>query len=161
MGDWTHVGLIRGGRTSGEGSGDGRWRSSGCTAVAAQIPGKCRRGWAMTCAWELKWVLGKSYGSLVCLGSEWIKEFTGSANGGRRRVALAREEVRKGSFIALGARRGGCSVASWPTVATTWRGGGWRHAAPRWPMAGGGFPAGVCAQAACHRPRPPRARHRP
>jgi hypothetical protein len=80
----------------------------------------------MTCAWELKWVLGKSYGSLVCLGSEWIKEFTGSANGGRRRVALAREEVRKGSFIALGARRGGCSVASWPTVATTWRGGGWR-----------------------------------
>jgi hypothetical protein len=28
-------------------------------------------------------------------------------------------------------------------------------------MADGGSPAGVCAQAACHRPRPPRARHGP
>jgi hypothetical protein len=76
-------------------------------------------------------VLGKSFGSLVCLGRERSKEFIDCANGGRRRVARAREEVRQGGFIAPGACRGGCSVASWPIVATAWCGGGWQRAAPR------------------------------
>jgi hypothetical protein len=42
-----------------------------------------------------------------------------------------------------------------------WHGGSWRRAAHRRPMEDGGSPAGVCAQAVCHRPRPPRSRHGP
>jgi hypothetical protein len=47
-------------------------------------------------------VLGRSYGSLVCLRRERSKKFTGGANGERRRVARAREGVRQGGFITPG-----------------------------------------------------------
>jgi hypothetical protein len=40
MSDWTHVWPIRGGGSSGEGSGDGRRRNSGSTAATARVPGK-------------------------------------------------------------------------------------------------------------------------
>jgi hypothetical protein len=42
MSDWAHVWPIRSGGSSGEGSDDGRQRSSDGTTAAAQIPGKCR-----------------------------------------------------------------------------------------------------------------------
>jgi hypothetical protein len=42
MGDWTHVWLIRGGRSGGEAPDDGRWRGSGSTAAAARVTGKSR-----------------------------------------------------------------------------------------------------------------------
>jgi hypothetical protein len=58
--DLTHKGLIRGGGSGEERSGDDRWRSSDGAAAAARILGKCRRGKAITCAWGLEWVLGKS-----------------------------------------------------------------------------------------------------
>jgi hypothetical protein len=82
-------------------------------------------------------VLGKSYGSLVYHERKRGCEFTGGANGGRRRMALAREERKTGGFYSPVACRGGYSVDSWPTVATAWRGGGWRRAAHRrqWRMA--------------------------
>jgi hypothetical protein len=57
----------------------------------------------------LERVVGKSCGSLVFLGRERSKEITGDANGGRQRLARAREGVKQGSFIAPGARRGGWS----------------------------------------------------
>jgi hypothetical protein len=52
---------------------------------------------------------------LVVYGCERSNEVTGDANGGRRRVARAREENEAGGFIGPGARRGGCTSPSWPT----------------------------------------------
>jgi hypothetical protein len=79
--------------------------------------------------------------------------------------AKAVDDVRRGSgqwrmagkagrvFIGRATPRGSFSRASLATVATAWRGGGWRRAAGRRPMAEGGTRAGVCAAAAWHRPR--------
>jgi hypothetical protein len=44
----------------------------------------------------LKGVLGKSYGSLAFLGHERSKEFTGGANGRRRRLARLLGRAREG-----------------------------------------------------------------
>jgi hypothetical protein len=106
-------------------------------------------------------VLGKSYGSLVCFGHERSKEFTGSVNGERRRLArlLERARERGRGFIGPVARRGGFASPSCPTGTPAWARGGGDVRQSRRPMGSGSSPASKCAQAAWHRPKLPRKHH--
>jgi hypothetical protein len=104
-----HLSSIGGRGGVGAGSGDGRQRDSGGTAVVAWIPAQCGgklgHGWL----WELEWRLGSSLESLVGHGHKRKRELTGGANGGRRwtgATAGAHEGKERGEFIDPAARRG-------------------------------------------------------
>jgi hypothetical protein len=137
----------------GDAPGDGRRQGSGSASATARIPAEFGAVLGHGCTWELRWGLGKE---LKCLGGREHKrrrELTGSANGGRLCCSGACEGKAGRVFIGRATPRGSFSRASLATVATAWRGGGWRRAAGRRPMAEGSTRAGVCAAAAWHRPR--------
>jgi hypothetical protein len=98
----------------------------------------------------------ESLESLAGHRSKRRRELTGGANGGRWwttvALRLVRGKGREGFYRSRSASRRFLPDFMY-TVATTWRGGGWRCASGRRPMAEGGARSGVCTAAAWHQPR--------
>jgi hypothetical protein len=118
-----HPSSIGGEGGVGAASGDGRRLGSDGAAAVARMPAQCGDELSHRWPWELEWGLGNGSESLAGHGRERRREFTGGANGGRRRTeatACVREERRGRGFIGRATLRGCFTRALLATVATAW-----------------------------------------